>query len=96
MVLIPLCILNRNRWLTYSLVVSFFNVSGSLVTFSIGYFCWEPLVIPLVEEFGLTANVDRISGMFSSGLDVLVPVIGAFSPVTYNVVSAVCGFMGQI
>ena len=70
-----------------------FHVICSLVTFSIGYFCWEPLVIPLVEEFGLTANVDRISGMFSSGLDVLVPVIGAFTPVTYNVVSAVCGFM---
>lgn len=93
MVLIPLCMVNRNRWITYSLVVSFFSVSGSLVTFSIGYFCWEPLVLPLVEELELNANVDRISRMFSSGLNVLVPVIGAFTPVTYNVVSAVCGFM---
>ena len=93
MVLIPLCMVNRNRWLTFSLVISFFSVSGSLVTFSIGYFCWEPLVLPLIEELGLTTNVERISGMFSSGLDVLVPVIGAFTPVTYNVVSAVCGFM---
>lgn len=93
MVLIPLCMVNRYRWLSYSLVVSIFSVSGSMVTFSIGYFCWEPLVLPLIEELGLTTNVDRISEMFSSGLDVLVPVIGAFTPVTYNVVSAVCGFM---
>lgn len=93
MVLIPLCLINRTRWLSYSLVVSFFSVTGSLITFSIGYFCWEPLVLPLIEELGLSANVDRISEMFSSGLDVLVPVIGAFTPVTYNVVSAVCGFM---
>lgn len=93
MVLLPLCIVDRTRWLTYSLVVSVFSVTGSQVTFSIGYFCWDPLVLPLVEELGIASSVDRVSQMFSSGLNILVPVIGAFTPVTYNVVSAVCGFM---
>lgn len=93
MVLVPLCMLNRTRWLSYSLVISLFSVSGSLVTFCIGYFCWEPLVLPLIERLGLTSNAEKVSQMFSSGLDVMVPVIGAFTPVTYNVVCAVCGFM---
>lgn len=93
MVLIPLCLINRIRWLSYALVVSFFSVCGSLVTFSIGYFCWEPLVVPLVEDLELTTSVNKVSEIFSSGLDVLVPAIGAFTPVTYNIVSAVCGFM---
>lgn len=93
MVLIPLCLINRIRWLSYALVVSFFSVCGSLVTFSIGYFCWEPLVVPLVEELELTTSVNKVSEIFSSGFDVLVPVVGVFTPVTYNIVSAVCGFM---
>ncbi len=93
MILIPLCLINRKRWLSYSLVVSFFSVSGSLVTFTIGYYCWEPFVQPLVNEFGLTDGVNRISSMFASGFDILVPAMGAFTPVTYNIVSAVCGFM---
>lgn len=93
MVLIPLCLINRVRWLSYAIVVSFFSVCGSLVTFSIGYFCWEPLVVPMVEELELTTSVNKVSEIFSSGLDVLVPAVGAFTPVTYNIVSAVCGFM---
>lgn len=93
MVLIPLCLINRIKWLSYALVASFFSVCGSLVTFSIGYFCWEPLVVPLVEDLELTTSVNKVSEFFSSGLDVLVPAIGAFTPVTYNIVSAVCGFM---
>jgi len=93
MVLIPLCLINRIRWLSYAMVVSFFSVCGSLVTFSIGYFCWESLGVPLEEELELTTSISKISEIFSSGLDVLVPAVGAFSPVTYNIVSAVCGFM---
>lgn len=92
MLLIPLCALNRRRWFAYAMTVVICGELGCCVTYLLGYFLWESFIYDVVVQYGLSGDLNTITQLYADYGGIL-PFVGAFLPITYNVVAVFCGMI---
>ena len=88
--LIPILLVNRERWRFYALVTTVGSVAGALVGYLIGWGFYETVGRGIVEMYGLQDTMDWIGVKFSEHVFLTI-FAAAFTPIPYKLVTIAAG-----
>jgi membrane protein YqaA with SNARE-associated domain len=94
--LMPLVLGNRKRWLRYATICSVASVLGAVFGFCIGWLLWEGGVDKLFYNYvpGFTPDVfNRVSAMYETWNFWIVFTAG-FTPIPFKVITITAGVFG--
>ena len=94
--LMPLVLGNRKRWLRYATICSVASVTGAIFGFCIGWLLWEGGVDRFFYDYvpGFTPAVfDRVSGLYDKWNFWIVFTAG-FTPIPFKVITITAGVFG--
>ena len=91
--LIPITLTKRYKWLFLGLFTTFFSILGGIVGYIIGMFFWDIIGIKIVNFYDAHHHIDYIKGLFDKyGWAVIL--IAGFSPIPYKVFTIGSGLLG--
>lgn len=94
--LMPLVLGNRRKWLRYASVCSLASVLGAIAGFLIGWLAWEGGVSTLFYEYvpGFTPQVfNRVSKMYED-YNFWIVFTAGFTPIPFKVITITAGVFG--
>ena len=91
--LLPMCMAYKTRWLYYAMVVAVSSFFGSLVTYTCAYHFFDPYILKIIISLNLEDEVNIVSSYLSGTWGYLTPLIGSFIPINYNLITSTCGMM---
>lgn len=89
--LMPMVALQKKRWVQLGAITALYSVLGGIAGYYIGYIFYEALALPLIELYGLEADIARVGVMFQERAFWAV-FISAFTPIPYKVFTIASGF----
>lgn len=89
--LMPMVALQKKRWVQLGAITALYSVLGGIAGYYIGYIFYEALALPLIELYGLEADIARVGVMFQEQAFWAV-FISAFTPIPYKVFTIASGF----
>lgn len=89
--LMPMVALQKKRWVQLGAITALYSVLGGIAGYYIGYIFYETLALPLIELYGLEADIARVGVMFQEQAFWAV-FISAFTPIPYKVFTIASGF----
>ncbi|MCC5856434.1 MAG: DedA family protein [Idiomarina sp.] len=90
--LAPMVLSQPHRWIYFAWLATFFSVLGGIAGYWLGYFAYEPLVIPMLEKFNYVGHFESAQQWFSEW-GVWVVFLAGFSPIPYKVFTVTAGVM---
>lgn len=92
--LIPMVMAARHKWLRYVAVTTVFSVLGGLAGYAIGWGLWEVAGRPILELYGAMEKFAQVEAWYNEWGAWIVFVAG-FSPVPYKVFTIASGAFGM-
>lgn len=90
--LAPMSLANRSRAWYFGTITTLFSVLGGLFGYLLGYFAFDPIVLPVVHYFGYEAQFAHAEDWFKH-YGVWIVFIAGFSPIPYKVFTIAAGVM---
>ncbi len=94
--LMPLVLGNRRRWIRYALTCSIASVLGAVAGFLIGWLAWDAGVNHLFYDYvpGFTPEVyQRVSGLYNQ-YNFWIVFTAGFTPIPFKVITVTAGVFG--
>lgn len=88
--LAPMCLAKPERAYWYALVCTIASVLGSLLGYSIGYFVFETVGMPILDFYGVAEKFDVFAQNFNEQGWVVVLLAG-FTPLPFKVITIAAG-----
>lgn len=89
-ILLPLCLANRERALQIAGVCTVSSVLGGLFGYAIGVFAFDSIGQPIINFYGASDAFAKLQGMYDTYGAMMVFIAG-FSPIPYKVVTITSG-----
>lgn len=88
--LIPMTIANRKKWLRYAGIATAGSVCGALLGYLIGWSFYETLGKPIVDAYNMQATVDLLGRKYADNAFFVV-FTAAFTPIPYKAITITAG-----
>ena len=88
--LIPMVLAQRAKWLRYALVCTVASIFGALLGYAIGMFLYEQVAVPILDFYGYLEKFDRFREIFNTWGWWFV-VIAGLTPFPYKVITIASG-----
>lgn len=88
--LMAVLVVDRKRWLFYSLFVSGFSVLGGVLGYLIGFLFFEFIGVALVNFYHLQDELQTVSGLFAENV-FWSTFVAAFTPIPYKIITISAG-----
>ncbi|MBN2453353.1 MAG: DedA family protein [Candidatus Omnitrophica bacterium] len=88
--LIPMTIAHRDRWLRYAAITTLGSVCGAFLGYLIGWSFYEVIGRPIVNAYNLQATVELLGRRYSDNA-FLVIFTAAFTPIPYKAITITAG-----
>lgn len=92
--LIPMVLAERTKWLRYALVCTAASVLGGLLGYFIGAVLFEAVGRPILEFYGYMAKFEEFQEAFNRWGLLIVFVFGGLTPLPYKVITIASGLTG--
>ena len=95
-ILIPMVIAKRNKFLKISLIAIIFSVLGAIIGYLIGYIFFNEVGIRIFEIFGFeNANIFKEKLASETGLfsGIIILFIAGFTPLPFKIITISSGFV---
>lgn len=90
--LLPLCLVNRERALYFAFLTTIFSVFGGIFGYLIGQYFFED-ISALLLLMGVSVDVSLVQPYFDS-YGVLVILLASLTPIPYKIFTVTAGFLG--
>jgi len=90
--LLPLCLVNRERALYFAFLTTLFSVFGGIFGYLIGQFFFED-ISALLLLIGISVDVSLVQPYFDS-YGVFVILLASLTPIPYKIFTITAGFLG--
>ncbi|MFZ2101281.1 MAG: YqaA family protein [Oricola sp.] len=91
--LIPMVLAERARWIRYALICTAASIAGALLGYGIGMFLYEQVAVPLLEFYGYLDKFDQFRAIFAEWGWWFV-IIAGLTPFPYKVITIASGAAG--
>jgi len=91
--LIPMVLANRAKWLRYALLCTIASVLGALLGYAIGAFLYEVIGVPILKFYGQEAAFAEIANLYNEWGSWAI-LFGAVTPFPYKVLAIFSGATG--
>lgn len=88
--LLPMCLTNKDKALRYALVCTIASVLGGLFGYVIGVYAFDWLAQPILEFYGIVDKYEHFKTWYDSQGAIVVFIAG-FTPIPYKVVTITAG-----
>ena len=88
--LIPMVLAARTKWFKYAVVCTIASVLGGYLGYSIGYFAYETIGLPILEFYGKAEKFAEFQGMYNDWGAWIVFGAGV-TPFPYKVITIASG-----
>jgi len=92
--LIPMVLAERGKWLRYALVCTVASVAGALLGYFIGAVLFEAVGRPILDFYGYMAKFSEFQEAFNEWGLLIVLVFGGLTPLPYKVITIASGVTG--
>lgn len=89
--LVPMVIAARHRAWILSIACALASSTGGLVGWAIGFYAFESIGQPIIDFYGLSAQVEKLAQSYRD-LGAWIVATGAISPIPYKLVTITSGF----
>lgn len=93
LLLIPITLSLRNKWIKLALLTTLSSVLGALVGYLLGAFVFEIAVEPIVQFYSLQGEMLLVAEWFSKGT-FIVMFASALTPIPFKVFTLTAGILG--
>lgn len=83
-----------NAW-RYATITTIASVIGGMVGYALGYYMFEPWIVPALESLGYMERFEKVSSWFDEW-GVWVVFIAGFSPIPYKLFTVSAGFLQML
>lgn len=91
--LIPMVLADRAKWLRYAMVCTLASVGGALLGYVIGAFLYELVGLPVLRFYGMEDDFQRLADWYNEW-GAWAVFIGAVTPFPYKVLTIFSGATG--
>lgn len=91
--LIPMVLSERARWIRYAVVCTLASIAGALLGYAIGMFLYEQAAVPILEFYGYLDKFERFREIFNAWGWWFVMIAG-LTPFPYKVITIASGAAG--
>jgi len=91
--LIPMVLAERRRWLVDALVCTLASVAGGIAGYAIGYALWDSVGRPLIDFYGYGAEMEAFAARYNEWGAWIVFTAG-LTPIPYKVFTIASGVAG--
>ncbi len=88
----PMALANPQKAFRLAFIATLFSVLGGIAAYFIGFYAYESLVTPLVEQFGWQNKMVKAQGWFET-YGIWIVLIAGFSPIPYKILTLTAGAM---
>ena len=78
---------------TYAFICTFFSVSGGVVGYAIGYFCYNSIGVLIIEAYHLTSSFKTFENYYNA-YGILIVLGAGFTPFPFKFITIASGFFG--
>lgn len=93
-ILIPMVLARRARWLRYAAVCTVASVLGAFLGYAIGVFLYEALGRPILAFYGKENAFEELAGWYNSDWGAWAVLFAAVTPFPYKVLTIFSGVTG--
>lgn len=93
-VLIPMVLADRSKWLRYALVCTVASVLGAFLGYAIGAFLYDTVGRPVLEFYGKGDAFAQLQGWYNSSWGAWAILFAAVTPFPYKVLTIFSGVTG--
>lgn len=93
--LAPMVLAKPEKAWHYATITTIASVIGGVVGYALGYYMFEPWIVPALESLGYTERFDKVSTWFDEW-GVWVVFIAGFSPIPYKLFTVSAGFLQML
>ncbi|MBP9749408.1 MAG: DedA family protein [Candidatus Pacebacteria bacterium] len=91
LLLIAILAAQAGRWVYYAFLTTISSVAGAVFGYVLGWYVFEPLVQPLIDLYGLTAEFAHVGALYEQSTFLSV-FTAAFTPIPFKVFVLAGGF----
>ncbi|MRX28374.1 YqaA family protein [Kangiella sp. HZ709] len=88
----PMALAKPNNALKLALITTIFSVLGGIAAYFLGFYAFDSLVTPLIEQFSWQDKIVKAEGWFET-YGIWIVVIAGFSPIPYKILTLTAGAM---
>ncbi|MEX0344613.1 MAG: YqaA family protein [Rhizobiaceae bacterium] len=92
--LIPMVLADRTKWLRYALVCTVASVIGAFLGYAIGAFLYESIGKPILSFYGKEDAFSQLQGWYNSSWGAWAILFAAITPFPYKVLTIFSGVTG--
>jgi membrane protein YqaA with SNARE-associated domain len=92
--LIPMVLAERTRWLRYAAVATIASVTGGLLGYFIGAVLFDTIGRPILEFYGYMSKFEEFQDSFHKWGLLIVFIFGGLTPLPYKVITIASGLTG--
>ncbi len=93
LLLIPMVLSNRMRWIYYATVCTVASVLGGVLGYAIGALLYQQVAVPILELYGYAGRFDEFIGWFNES-GAWVVFLAGITPFPYKVITIASGAAG--
>lgn len=93
-VLIPMVLAERRKWLRYALICTAASVIGAYLGYAIGAFLYEAIGKPVLAFYGKEDAFEQLSAWYNSSWGAWAVLFAAITPFPYKVITIFSGVTG--
>ncbi len=91
-ILIPIVLAKKNKWLFLSLICTFFSVLGGVFGYIIGFYFWDILGTQIINFYNADSQINLLKEYFSKyGLFIIL--LAGFTPLPYKIFTIGSGLL---
>ncbi|MCT8989702.1 DedA family protein [Chelativorans sp. SCAU2101] len=92
--LIPMVLAERAKWLRYAFVCTLASVAGALLGYAIGAFLYEAIGVPILRLYGAERKFQELAQWYNNDWGAWAVLFGAVTPFPYKVLAIFSGATG--
>ncbi|MDP3725693.1 MAG: YqaA family protein [bacterium] len=91
LLLIPILIAKKERWIYYASLTTITSVLGGIVGYFIGMFLFDIVGAPIIKLYALESQVEKVGTLFAQNAFLAI-FLSAFTPIPYKAFTLSAGF----
>ncbi|WP_448247205.1 YqaA family protein [Thalassotalea agariperforans] len=93
--LAPMVLAKPEKAWRYASITTIASVIGGMLGYALGYYMFEPWIVPALESLGYTERFEKVTTWFAEW-GVWVVFIAGFSPIPYKLFTVSAGFLQML
>jgi membrane protein YqaA with SNARE-associated domain len=93
--LAPMVLAKPEKAWRYASITTIGSVIGGMLGYALGYYMFEPWIVPALESLGYTERFEKVTTWFDEW-GVWVVFIAGFSPIPYKLFTVSAGFLQML